>query len=245
MQPPGNCISRYDSQDPFIQVTHGILFHTSGMRAAVRSPTFQKKQLRAKKEVTRLAKRQVQNERTGCCGSAFQGKLRPEEQRGLCPWSGPEHGRDPGVGLQAQGTGAVFTDRGTEHGAGMEGAVTGFQERPWGSWGSDDRAARPHPEQLVAASPIRELAIHLVSSTVVRAWGSRPTSFTVRMRCWDDLRSLTASSCRMLRKLRPFTSRIWSPTCQDHHTTQSPGLSAGHRLMSGALQSPDPNFPPG
>lgn len=79
-------------------------------------------------------------------------------------------------------------------------------------------------------SPIRELAIHLVSSTVVRAWGSLPTSFTVRMRCWDDLSSLTASSCRMLRKLRPFTSRIWSPTCQDHNTTQHSHL--------GCLQTP-------
>lgn len=81
---------------------------------------------------------------------------------------------------------------------------------------------RPDPAELVVLSPIRELAIHLVWSTVVRAWGSLPTSFTVRMRCRDDLSSFTASSCKMLRKLRPFTSRIWSPTCQD--PTPSHGL---------------------
>lgn len=88
---------------------------------------------------------------------------------------------------------------------------------------------RPDPAELVMLSPIRELAIHLVWSTVVRAWGNLPTSFTVRMRCRDDLSSFTASSCRMLRKLRPFTSRIWSPTCQD------PELS--HGLTSSQLSS--------
>lgn len=97
-----------------------------------------------------------------------------------------------------------------------------------GSWGGAERGGhwlaektlgvleQPDPE-LVAISPMRELAIHLVSSTVVRACGSLPTSFTVSMRCREDLSSFTASSCRMLRKLRPFTSRIWSPTCQGHH----------------------------
>ena len=159
---------------------------------------------------------------------SFPRKTEVRRAKGMCPWSGPANGREPGVGLQAQGTGAVSTARGTEHGAGVEGAVTGFQERPWDPGAQSESPARPHPAQLAAASPIRELANHLVSSTVVRAWGSLPTSFTVRMRCWDDLSSLTASSCRMLRKLRPFTSRIWSPTCQAHNTTQSPGLSAGY-----------------
>lgn len=88
---------------------------------------------------------------------------------------------------------------------------------------------RSDPAELVTLSPIRELAIHLVWSTVVRAWGSLPTSFTVRMRCRDDLSSFTASSCRMLRKLRPFTSRIWSPTCQDP--------APSHGLTSSQLSS--------
>ncbi|TNN41911.1 hypothetical protein EYF80_047907 [Liparis tanakae] len=61
--------------------------------------------------------------------------------------------------------------------------------------------------------PICELAIHLVSPTTVRACGRRPTSFTVIIRCCDDFRTATASSCGTLAKLRPFTSRIWSPTC--------------------------------
>lgn len=100
----------------------------------------------------------------------------------------------------------------------MGRGISGFQRRPCGP--GAQRAVPSDPAECMAVSPIRELAIHLVSSTVVRAWGSLPTSFTVRMRCWDDLSSLTASSCRMLRKLRPLTSRIWSPTCQDHQTTQ-------------------------
>lgn len=66
---------------------------------------------------------------------------------------------------------------------------------------------------LAELSPICELAIHLVSPTTVLACGRRPTSFTVIMRCREDLRTLTASSCGMLRKLWPFTSKIWSPTC--------------------------------
>ena len=115
------------------------------------------------------------------------------------------------------------------HGEEVGRAGTGFQKWPRGPGAQSERAGQSHPVEFVAVSPIRELAIHLVSSTVVRAWGSLPTSFTVRMRCWDDLSNLTASSCRMLRKLCPFTSRIWSPTCQDHNTTQSPGLFAGHR----------------
>lgn len=92
MQPPGNYLSRYDSQDPFMQVTRGILIHTPGMRAAVRIPTFQTKQLRAKKEVMRFAKQQVKSEQTGCCGSAFQGKLRSEEQRGCAHGQAPQTG---------------------------------------------------------------------------------------------------------------------------------------------------------
>lgn len=74
-----------------------------------------------------------------------------------------------------------------------------------------------HPAMLLLAelSAICELAIHLVSPTTVRACGRRPTSFTVIIRCRDDFRTLTASSCGMLRKLLPFTSRIWSPTCGD------------------------------
>jgi len=35
------------------------------------------------------------------------------------------------------------------------------------------------------------------------------------------LRALAASLCTMLRKLMPFTSRTWSPTCtrREHKTT--------------------------
>lgn len=62
-------------------------------------------------------------------------------------------------------------------------------------------------------SAICELAIHLVSPTTVLACGRRPTSFTVIIRCRDDFSTLTASSWGMLRKLRPLTSKIWSPTC--------------------------------
>jgi len=72
-----------------------------------------------------------------------------------------------------------------------------------------------HPATLLSAEPppICELAIHLVSPTTVRACGRRPTSFTVIIRCCDDFRTPTASSCGTLAKLQPFTSRIWSPTC--------------------------------
>lgn len=73
--------------------------------------------------------------------------------------------------------------------------------------------ADTYPAELTRVSPIWELAIHLVSSTVVRAWGSLPMSFTVMMRWREDLSSFTASSWGMLRKLLPLTSRIWSPTC--------------------------------
>lgn len=66
---------------------------------------------------------------------------------------------------------------------------------------------------LVELSVICELAIHLVSPTTVLACGRRPTSFTVIMRCREDFRTRTASSWGMLRKLWPFTSKIWSPTC--------------------------------
>lgn len=66
---------------------------------------------------------------------------------------------------------------------------------------------------LAELSAICELAIQRVSPTTVRACGRRPTSFTVIIRCRDDLRTCTASSWGTLRKLRPFTSRIWSPTC--------------------------------
>lgn len=65
---------------------------------------------------------------------------------------------------------------------------------------------------LAELSAICELAIHLVSPTTVLVCGRRPTSFTVIIRWRDDFRTLTASSCGMLRKLRPFTSKIWSPT---------------------------------
>lgn len=72
-----------------------------------------------------------------------------------------------------------------------------------------------HPPTLLLAelSAICELAIHLVSPTTVLACGSRPTSLTVIIRCRDDFRTLTASSCGTLRKLRPLTSKIWSPIC--------------------------------
>lgn len=72
-----------------------------------------------------------------------------------------------------------------------------------------------HPPTLLLAelSAICELAIHLVSPTTVLACGRRPTSLTVIIRCRDDFRTLTASSCGMLRKLRPLTSKIWSPIC--------------------------------
>lgn len=66
---------------------------------------------------------------------------------------------------------------------------------------------------LAELSAIWELVIHLVSPTTVLACGRRPTSFTVIIRWRDDLSMRTASSCGMPRKLRPFTSRIWSPTC--------------------------------
>lgn len=77
-------------------------------------------------------------------------------------------------------------------------------------------AIKTHPATLLLAelSAICELAIHLVSPTTVLACGRRPTSFTVIIKCRDDFRTLTASSCGMLKKLRPFTSRIWSPTCR-------------------------------
>lgn len=149
------------------------------------------------------------------------------------------------MGLQAQGTGAVLTDRAQSMVRGWKGLLLAFRDSPGVLGLRVESAARPHPVQLVAASPIRELAIHLVSSTVVRAWGSLPTSFTVRMRCWDALSSLTASSCRMLRKLRPFTSRIWSPTCQAHNTTQHSHLGCLQDTDScQGVQSPDRNFPP-
>lgn len=80
---------------------------------------------------------------------------------------------------------------------------------------------------LAELSAICELAIHLVSPTTVLACGKRPTSFTVIMRCRDDFRTLTASSCGMLRKLRPFTSKIWSPTC---------GEGRGHRGVVGGAE---------
>lgn len=72
-----------------------------------------------------------------------------------------------------------------------------------------------HPPTLLLAelSAICELAIHLVSPTTVLACGRRPTSLTVIIRCRDDFRTLTASSCGTLRKLRPLTSKIWSPIC--------------------------------
>lgn len=88
----------------------------------------------------------------------------------------------------------------------------------------------PHLATLLLAelSAICELAIHFVSPTTVLACGKRPTSFTVIMRCRDDFRTLTASSCGMLRKLRPFTSKIWSPTC---------GGGREHRgVVGGAVQ---------
>lgn len=90
-------------------------------------------------------------------------------------------------------------------------------------------AIKTHPAMLLLAelSAICELAIHLVSPTTVLACGRRPTSFTVIIRCRDDFRILTASSCGMLRKLRPFTSSIWSPTC---------GEGRAHRGMVGGTE---------
>lgn len=86
-----------------------------------------------------------------------------------------------------------------------------------------------HPAMLLLAelSAICELAIHLVSPTTVLACGRRPTSFTVIIRCLDDFRTLTASSCGMPRKLRPFTSKIWSPTC---------GEGRAHRGVAGRTE---------
>lgn len=83
----------------------------------------------------------------------------------------------------------------------------------------------PHPVTLLLAelSVICELAIHLVSPTTVRACGSRPTSLTVIIRWWDDFSTRTASSCGMPRKLRPFTSRIWSPTCKNDRGERGEG----------------------
>lgn len=64
-----------------------------------------------------------------------------------------------------------------------DGPLLAFRNGPQGPRVQRERAVWPDPDELEAVSPIRELAIHLVSSTVVRAWGSLPTSFTVRMRC--------------------------------------------------------------
>uniref|UniRef100_A0A493SXE1 Uncharacterized protein n=1 Tax=Anas platyrhynchos platyrhynchos TaxID=8840 RepID=A0A493SXE1_ANAPP len=42
-----------------------------------------------------------------------------------------------------------------------------------------------------------------------------PGFVEIKLATWrEDLSSFTASSWGMLRKLRPFTSRIWSPTCR-------------------------------
>lgn len=38
---------------------------------------------------------------------SFPRKTEARRAKGMCPRSGPAHGRDPGVGLQAQGTGAA------------------------------------------------------------------------------------------------------------------------------------------
>lgn len=86
-----------------------------------------------------------------------------------------------------------------------------------------------HPPTLLLAelSAICELAIHLVSPTTVLACGRRPTSLTVIIRCRDDFRTRTASSCGTLRKLRPLTSKIWSPTC---------GEGRAHRGMVGGAE---------
>lgn len=86
-----------------------------------------------------------------------------------------------------------------------------------------------HPPTLLLAelSAICELAIHFVSPTTVLACGRRPTSLTVIIRCRDDFRTRTASSCGMLRKLRPLTSKIWSPTC---------GEGKAHRGMVGGAE---------
>lgn len=90
---------------------------------------------------------------------------------------------------------------------------------------STNNKVRPHLAMLLFAelSAIWELAIHLVSPTTVRACGSRPTSFTVIIKCRDDFRTLTASSWGMLKKLRPFTSRIWSPTCRGEREQRGVG----------------------
>ncbi len=68
---------------------------------------------------------------------------------------------------------------------------------------------------LAELSAICALGIHLVSSTTVRAWGSRPTSFMVISMWWEFFKICTASSWEMLRKLRPLISRIWSPIYKD------------------------------
>lgn len=68
---------------------------------------------------------------------------------------------------------------------------------------------------LAELSAICTLGIHLVSSTTVRAWGSRPTSFMVISMWQEFFKICTASSWEMLRKLHPLTSRIWSPTYKD------------------------------
>lgn len=88
------------------------------------------------------------------------------------------------MGLQAQGTGAVLTDRAQSMVRGWKGLLLAFRDSP-GVLGLRVESARHgRTRSWAAASPIRELAIHLVSSTVVRAWGSLPISpFTVRMRC--------------------------------------------------------------
>lgn len=97
---------------------------------------------------------------------------------------------------------------------------------------------------LAELSAICALGIHLVSSTTVRAWGSRPTSFMVISMWWEFFKICTASSWQMLRKLRPLTSRIWSPTYKDGNRerlqrSDTPDKTKWNATMPGtAAQSP-------
>lgn len=97
------------------------------MGTAVRIPTFQTKTVRAK-EVMRFAKWQVRVE------EQLMGQL-SKENRGQkskedAPRSGPRKQGDPGVGLQAQGTGAVLTDRAQSMVRGWKGLLLAFRDSP-------------------------------------------------------------------------------------------------------------------
>lgn len=95
----------------------------------------------------------------------------------------------------------------------------------------------PHLRAALAElSAMCRLEIHLVSSTTVRAWGRRPTSFMAISMWCELLRIFTASSCAMLWKLCPFTSMIWSPTCSPEG--RSHGVNFIRQIKLGRTSKP-------